>query len=97
MNPPKYGDHWNEEASRKFFAAYHAYSERVDAANAEGSMQRTKLSVSQLVPPHVQIRFAARYRESAKISAEQLKEAVKKHAGYVTNGPISEDEAAAGI
>ena len=53
MNPPRYGDNWNEEASRKFFAACHAYSKRVYAANTEGSRQHTKLLMTQRIPPHM--------------------------------------------
>ena len=84
LDPPKYGESWSEAASRVFFAAYREYEQRVKFANAEGVVRRQLMGVSQLIPVYVQRCFAQHYYQRQILTAEELLNALKQHAGYNT-------------
>ena len=67
-----------------FFASYREYEQRVKFANAEGVVRRQLMGVSQLIPVHVQRCFAQHYCQRQVLTAEELLNALKKHAGYRT-------------
>ena len=84
LDPPKYGESWSEAASRVFFASYREYEQRVKFANAEGVVRRQLMGVSQLIPVYVQRCFAQHYYQRHILTAEELLNALKQHAGYNT-------------
>ena len=86
LDPPKYGELWSEAASRVFFASYREYEQRVKFANAEGVVRRQLMSVSQLIPVYVQRCFVQHYYQRKVLTAEELMNALKQHAGYSTDG-----------
>ena len=84
LDPPQYGELWSEAASRVFFASYREYEQRVQFANAEGIVRRQLMGVSQLIPVYVQRCFAQHYYQRQILTAEELLNALKQHAGYNT-------------
>ena len=84
LDPPKYGELWSEAASRVFFAPYREYEQRVKFANAEGVLRRQLMCVSQLIPVYVQRCFARHYYQRQVLTAEELLNALRQHAGYST-------------
>ena len=86
LDPPKYGELWSDAASRVFFASYREYEQRVKFANDEGVVRRKLMSISRLIPVHVQRCFARQYYERKVLTAEALLNALKQHAGYSTAG-----------
>lgn len=84
LTPPKYGEVWTEEASRVFFAAYLDYEERLQLANDQGIVQHSKVSMGQLIPNYIHRCFEGFYKYQTAMSAEELLDAVKQHAGYTT-------------
>ena len=84
LNPPKYGELCSEAASRVFFASYREYEQRVKFANAEGVVRRQLMGVSQLIPVYVQQYVAQHYYQRQVLTAEELLNALKQHAGYST-------------
>ena len=98
LDPPKYGEKWNEEASRVFFAAYREYKERVEFANAQQVVRSPLMGVNQLIPVFVQRCFGQHYYQRRKISGEELMIALQQHAGYsTTGGEMLREQAAADI
>ena len=55
-------------------------------ANDEGVVRRQLMSVSQLIPVYVQRCFAQHYYQRKVMTAEELLNALKQHAGYSTAG-----------
>ena len=55
-------------------------------ANAEGVVRRQLMSVSQLIPVYVQRCFVQHYYQRKVLTAEELMNALKQHAGYSTDG-----------
>ena len=84
IDAPRYGDDWTEEASRKFFAAYCEYQERIAVANISSQIQHQLVGVSQLVPSYVRRCFERMYSGRKQMDADALLAAIKKHAGYTT-------------
>ena len=84
IDAPRYGDEWTEEASRKFFAAYCEYQERIAVANTSSQIQHQLVGVSQLVPSYVRRCFERMYSGRKQMDADALLAAIKKHAGYTT-------------
>ena len=79
----KYGDVWTEEASRKFFAAYIDYEERLRLANATGFVRHEKVSMGQLIPGYILRCFESMYKSGGgDLKEDELRMAVEKHAGY---------------
>ena len=75
LDPPKHGELWSEAASRVFFASYR---------NVEGVVRRQLMGVSQLIPVYMQRCFAQHYYQRKVLTAEELLNALKQHAGYST-------------
>ena len=67
-----------------FFASYREYEQRVKFANAEGVMRRQLMGVSQPIPVYVQRCFDEHYYQRQVLTAEELLNALKQHAGYST-------------
>ena len=85
LDPPKYGELWSEAASRVFFASYREYEQHVKFANAEGVVRRQLcMGVSQHIPVYAQRCFAQHYYQRQVLTAEELLNALKQHAGYNT-------------
>ena len=84
LDPPKYGELWSEAASRVFFASYREYEQRVKFPNAEGFVRRQLMGVGQLIPVYVQRCFAPHYYQRQVLTAAELLNALKQHAGYST-------------
>ena len=79
--PPAYGDKYSEGASRTFCTKYTEYKNRVAHGNAGGAIHLEVVSMAELIPSHVQKRFARVYHESRTISPTQLVVVVESHAG----------------
>ena len=77
LDPPKHGELWSEAASRVFFASYR---------NVEGVVRRQLMGVSQLIPVYMQRCFAQHYYQRKVLTAEELLNALKQHAGYSAAG-----------
>ena len=60
------------------------YEQRVKFANAEGVVRRQLMGVSQLIPVYVQRCFAQHCYQRQILTAEELLNALKQHAGYNT-------------
>ena len=82
LRPPQYGDEYSESASRSFYIRYEEYKKRVEHANSGGAVRHQVVSISQLVPTHVQQVFARVEKRARTITAAQLVEAIKRHAGH---------------
>ena len=78
---PRLWDKCSGGASRTFYTKYKEYKKRVSHANAGGAIQREVVSMAELIPSHVQKRFARVYHESRTISPTQLVVVVESHAG----------------
>ena len=98
LDPPKYGELWSEAASRVFFTSYREYEQRVKCANAEGVVRRQLMSASQLIPVYVQRCFTQHYYQRKVLTAEELLNTLKQHAGYgIAGGQMVRERAATEI
>ncbi|MEP0580138.1 MAG: reverse transcriptase domain-containing protein [Marinobacter sp.] len=75
---------WTEQASRVFYAAYLDYEERLQLANAQGVVQHSKVSMGQLIPNYIHRCFEGFYKHQTTMTASELLDAVRQHAGYTT-------------
>ena len=86
LHPPTYDKEWNEVSSRKFLGAYMDYEERLQIANQEGGVRHTKVPVGQLIPAYIRQCFELMYTDGRTMTAAELLNAVKQHAGFTTTG-----------
>ena len=86
LDPPKYGELWSKVASRVFIASFREHEQRVKFANDEGVVRRQLMGVSQRIPVYVQRCFAQHYCQRKMLTAEELLNSLKQHAGYSTAG-----------
>ena len=68
----------------RFFASYSEYEQRVKFASAEGVVRRQLMGVTPLIPVYVQRCFAQHYYQRQVLTAAELLNALKQHAGYST-------------
>ena len=81
-----------------FFASYREYEQHVKFVNAEGVVRRQLMGVGQLIPVYVQRCFAQHYYQRQVLTAEELLNALKQHAGYSTSvGQMVRERAATEI
>ena len=76
---------------------YTEYKKRVAHVNAGGAIQREVVSITELIPIHVQKVFARVYHESRTITPTQLEVAVESHAGHSEGAEVELSAASAAV
>ena len=84
LNPPQNGEVWRETNSRQLYAKYLDYAERLRLANAAGLVIPIQVQIGQLIPTYIRVCFEDMYTNGREITASELIDAVKQHAGYTT-------------